>query len=33
MLEELIHKAREQESQIDRLNKFIQTLRDGADAS
>src|ERR1051326_3052155 len=33
MLEELIHKAREQESQIDRLNKLVQTVRDGADAS
>lgn len=33
MLEELVKKAREQESQIDRLNKLVLTLRDGADAS
>jgi uncharacterized membrane protein len=33
MLEELVKKAREQETQIGRLNKLVQTLRDGADAS
>jgi uncharacterized membrane protein len=33
MLEELVKKAREQESKIERLNKLVQTLGDGAGAS